>query len=155
MAIRIRSDVERRRLFPDQDEGAVSIERYSEQASRITYNHLAGVAKLLLRAGFSVIIDATCLAQWQRALFLQLADSQQAPMVIIDCQAHEPLLIERIRQRKANGSDASEADLAVLRLQQQTLQPLTLPELERTICVDSADFPPQGLLATMLQRLMR
>jgi aminoglycoside phosphotransferase family enzyme/adenylate kinase family enzyme len=155
MAIRIRSDVERRRLFPDQDEGAVSIERYSDQASRITYNHLAGMAKLLLRAGFSVIIDATCLAQWQRELFLQLAENQQAPMVIIDCQASEPLLMERIRQRKANGGDASEADVVVLRLQQETLQPLTQPERERTISVDSANFPPPGLLATMLQRLMR
>jgi aminoglycoside phosphotransferase family enzyme/predicted kinase len=155
MAIRIRSDVERRRLFPDQGEGAVSIERYSERASKITYNHLVGMAKLLLRAGFSVIIDATCLAQWQRELFLQLAENQQAPIVIIDCQAKASLLIERIAQRKAQGEDASEADLDVLRLQQETLEPLTALELERTISIDSADFPPPGLLATMLQRLMR
>lgn len=155
MAIRIRSDVERRRLFSDHDEAGLSIERYSERASRITYNHLAGMAKQLLRSGFSVIIDATFLAQWQRGLFLQLAESLQAPMVIIDCQAPESLLMERIRQRSEQGGDASEADLAVLKLQQESLQPLTLSELERTISVDSEHFPPPGLLATMLQRLMR
>jgi aminoglycoside phosphotransferase family enzyme/adenylate kinase family enzyme len=155
MAIRIRSDVERRRLFPDLDETGISNERYSERASRITYNHLAGMAKQLLRSGFSVIIDATFLAQWQRELFLQLAERLQAPLVIIDCQASDTLLMERIRQRHERGGDASEADVAVLELQQENLQPLTLSELERTISVDSEHFPPPGLLATMLQRLMR
>ncbi|MEW8329104.1 MAG: AAA family ATPase [Candidatus Thiodiazotropha sp.] len=155
MAIRIRSDVERRRLFPDPDESGLSIERYSERATRITYNHLAGMAKQLLRSGFSVIIDATCLAQWQRELFLQLAQSQQAPLVIIDCQAPESLLKERIRQRCERGGDASEANLAVLKLQQEKRQPLTSAELERTITIDSDRFPPPGLLATVLQRLMR
>jgi aminoglycoside phosphotransferase family enzyme/adenylate kinase family enzyme len=155
MAIRIRSDVERRRLFPEQDETGLSIERYSERASKITYNHLTGMAKQLLRSGFSVIIDATFLAQWQRELFLQLAENQQAPMVIIDCQASESVLMERICRRSEQGGDVSEADLAVLKLQQESLQPLTLAELERTISVDSEHFPPPGLLATMLQRLMR
>ncbi len=147
MAIRIRSDVERKRLFPT--------ERYSEQASQITYNHLAGMAKHLLRSGFSVIIDATFLAQWQRQLFMQLAKSQQAPMVIIDCRAEESQLVERIRQRCERGGDASEADLGVLKLQQEKCQPLMSSELERTIVVDSESFPPPGLMATVLQRLMR
>ncbi|MEW8053261.1 MAG: AAA family ATPase [Candidatus Thiodiazotropha sp.] len=155
MAIRIRSDVERRRLFPERDGSGVEIERYSERASRITYNHLAGMAKQLLRSGFSVIIDATSLAQWQRELFLQLSENQQAPMVIIDCQAEESLLKQRIRERCDSGQDASEADLAVLKLQQEKRQPLTASELERTIVVDSEHFPPSGLLATVLQRLMR
>jgi aminoglycoside phosphotransferase family enzyme/adenylate kinase family enzyme len=154
-AIRIRSDVERRRLFPDRSEDGLSNERYSERASRITYNHLAGMAKMLLRSGFSVIIDATFLAQWQRDLFVQLAQSQQAPMVIVDCQAQQSLLVDRIRERCERGGDASEADLAVLKLQQESLQPLTDSELERTIPIDSAHFPPAGLLATVLQRLMR
>jgi aminoglycoside phosphotransferase family enzyme/adenylate kinase family enzyme len=155
MAIRIRSDVERRRLFPEQGQSGLPNERYSERASRITYNHLAGMAKQLLRSGFSVIIDATFLAQWQRELFLQLAESQQAPMVIIDCQASDALLRDRIRQRSERGGDASEADLAVLGLQQENLQPLTVTERDRTISVDSEHFPPSGLLATVLQRLMR
>ncbi|MES9992257.1 MAG: AAA family ATPase [Candidatus Thiodiazotropha sp.] len=155
MAIRIRSDVERRRLFPAQGETAGSIERYSEQATQITYNHLAGMAKELLRSGYSVIIDATCLVQWQRELFMQLALGQQAPVVIIDCQASESLLIDRIHHRHKRGGDASEADLAVLRLQQERRQALTSSELERTISVDSQHFPPPGLLATVLQRLMR
>ncbi|MEW8315439.1 MAG: AAA family ATPase [Candidatus Thiodiazotropha endolucinida] len=155
MAIRIRSDVERRRLFPERKGSGVEIERYSERASRITYNHLAGMAKQLLRSGFSVIIDATSLAQWQRELFLQLSENQQAPMVIIDCQAEESLLKKRIRKRCDGGQDASEADLAVLKLQQEKRQSLTASELERTIVVDSEHFPPSGLLATVLQRLMR
>ncbi|MEW8505195.1 MAG: AAA family ATPase [Candidatus Thiodiazotropha sp.] len=155
MAIRIRSDVERRRLFPDQDETAQCKARYSEEATRTTYNHLAGMAKQLLRSGFSVIIDATCLASWQRELFLQLAQSQQAPLVIIDCQADETLLRDRIRHRLEQGVDASEADFEVLKLQQAQRQPLSSTELERTIRIDSEEFPPPGFMATVLQRLMR
>ncbi|MEW8525510.1 MAG: AAA family ATPase, partial [Candidatus Thiodiazotropha endolucinida] len=88
-------------------------------------------------------------------LFLQLSENQQAPMVIIDCQAEESLLKKRIRERCDSGQDASEADLAVLKLQQAKRQPLTASELERTIVVESEHFPPSGLLATVLQRLMR
>lgn len=155
MAIRIRSDVERQRLFPDQGNGDTSTQRYSERATWITYNHLTGMAKQLLRSGFSVIIDATCLAQWQRELFQQLAESQQVPVVIVDCQAEESLLMDRIRERCERGGDASEADLAVLKLQLQKREPLTSLEFERTVSIDSEHFPPPGLLATVLQRLMR
>ncbi len=55
MAIRIRSDVERKRLFPQAGAGM----RYTSQASDVCYAHLAGLAARLLRAGFVVVVDAT------------------------------------------------------------------------------------------------
>lgn len=157
MAIRLRSDIERKRLYPDQrvTSGSSPPERYSSGATQVTYAHLNGMTRHLLRAGFSVIVDAACLARWQREIFLQLAERLQVPVLIIDCQARESLLRERIQQRSDQGIDASEADLAVLAYQQQTGEPLTTVEHERVIAIDSERFPPPGLLATVLQRLMR
>ena len=156
MAIRLRSDVERKRLFPEPvtDESA-GPERYGAKATRITYIHLNGMAKRLLRSGFSVMIDAACLKLWQRELFMRLAESQQAPMLILDCRAGESLLRERVAQRNRQGADASEADLEVLAWQQKTCEPFTPDEQERVIVIDTENFPPSGFLATVLQRLMR
>ncbi|MET0010621.1 MAG: hypothetical protein ABW109_22420, partial [Candidatus Thiodiazotropha sp. 6PLUC4] len=61
---------------------------------------------------------------------------------------------KRILSRKQLGVDASEADLDVLSLQQRSLEPLTEKERLHTLVVDTESFPPQGFLATVLQRLM-
>ncbi|MEJ2609757.1 MAG: AAA family ATPase [Candidatus Thiodiazotropha sp.] len=151
MAIRLRSDVERKRLFPEPQ----AKQRYSNRATQITYNHLSGMAKHLLRAGFSVMIDVTCLMQWQRRIFIQLAESQQAPILILDCQVSEDLLHDRIEQRNRQGKDASEADLDVLKWQQETAEPFTQEEQALVISIDTDHFPPSGFLATVLQHLMR
>jgi aminoglycoside phosphotransferase family enzyme/predicted kinase len=149
MAIRIRSDIERKRLFP------LSSNRYTLQATETTYHHLAGIASGLLHAGFSVIIDATFLKAWQRGIFHRLAQALQAPLLILDCQATELLLRERIVARQQQGLDPSEADLSVLQQQQLSAEPLTAEENQQALAVDSETFPPPGFLATVLQHLMR
>ncbi|MBV2089947.1 MAG: AAA family ATPase [Candidatus Thiodiazotropha sp. (ex Ctena orbiculata)] len=157
MAIRIRSDIERKRLFAPQDgaAGGSASDRYSSAATRITYHHLAGLATGLLQAGFSVIIDATFLKGWQRELFHLLANRLQVPLLILDCQASPAQLQERIITRHQQGGDASEADLSVLQLQQSGVEPLTEEEHQLALSVDTENFPPRGFLATVLQRLMR
>ncbi|MCG7930846.1 MAG: AAA family ATPase [Candidatus Thiodiazotropha lotti] len=157
MAIRIRSDVERKRLFPPPEGAAVDTasDRYSSEATKTTYHHLAGLARGLLQAGFSVIIDATFLKGWQRSPIHQLANRLQVPLLILDCHASPAQLCERIIARRDQGGDASEADLSVLELQQRVAEPLTEEECQLAITVDTENFPPHGFLATVLQRLMR
>lgn len=150
MAIRLRSDVERKRLFPQE---AAEL-RYSSRATQVCYSHLAGMAGRLLQAGFVVVVDATFLKRWQRRVFLALGESLQTPVLIFDCQASETVLRERVARRAAAGDDASEANLEVLALQQRTREPLSEEELRHCIHIDSERFPPSGLLATVLQRLM-
>ncbi|MET0075963.1 MAG: AAA family ATPase, partial [Candidatus Thiodiazotropha lotti] len=157
MAIRIRSDVERKRLFPSPEGGAgdIASDRYSSEATKTTYHHLAGLAAGLLQAGFSVIIDAAFLKGWQRGLFHQLAGRLQVPLLILDCQASRVQLQQRIIARQQQGGDASEADLSVLDLQQSGAEPLTAEERLLALRVETENFPPHGFLATVLQRLMR
>jgi aminoglycoside phosphotransferase family enzyme/predicted kinase len=157
MAIRLRSDVERKRLFPqpqDDEEGNTGF-RYSAQATQITYQHLCAIAKYLLKSDYAVIIDATFLMRWQRALFLSMAKRLDVPLLILDCQAKEALLKERIARRQASSTDASEANLKVLAQQQALCEPLTADEHKCAIWIDSETFPPKGLIAMVLQHLMR
>jgi len=153
MAIRIRSDVERLRLFPGDAE-AQRLRRYSAAATATTYAHLQGMAERLLRAGLAVVVDATFLKWGQREVFFELAEKLDTPLLILDCQAPEAVLRRRILDRTASGGDPSEADLSVLKLQLAAREPLNEEERRHAIVVDSERFPPPGMMAAVLQRLM-
>ena len=156
-AIRLRSDVERQRLFVQGERGKPSGELgagiYSAQATRATYAHLRKLAARLLQAGYAVIVDATFLKAQQREPFRQLADELAVPIILLDCQAPDAILRTRVASRMRQGTDASEADLRVLELQMQTREPLSETEQAWTLVVDSRQFPPAGLLERLGARI--
>ncbi|MGD8590495.1 MAG: AAA family ATPase [Chromatiales bacterium] len=153
-ALRLRSDVERKRLFAQSTE-TKGLEQgiYSPQASEATYAHLRESASVLLRAGFSVIVDATFLKAAQRMPFQHLANELGVDYLILDCQAPEAVLRERIRQRQAQGADPSEADLAVLELQMRNREVLNDEELRHRIALDTQTYPPLKLLDQIHQQI--
>jgi len=120
-AIRIASDIERKRLA-----GLTALQRtgsalaggiYGSDATRQTYALLLSHAELLLQAGFTVVLDATYLKATHRQACRDLAARLNIPFQILDCQAPEAVLRERIAQRLAAGNDPSEAGLEVLEAQ--------------------------------------
>lgn len=127
-AVRIRSDVERKRLFglsPEAQSGSgVAADLYSADAGRRTYERLAEIARAVIAAGFPVIVDAAFLKRRQRESFQDLADELRVPFVIVHCDAPEALLRQRITNRQERGRDPSEATLAVLEHQLSTQEPL-------------------------------
>ena len=133
-AIRIRSDVERKRLFdlPAQADGQAAVGQgiYTPDAGRRTYARLAELAGTVLEAGFSVIVDAACLKTDQLALFRTLADRHGVACVILEFHAPADVLRARIVQRKKGVSDA---DLAVLEHQLANWQ--ALPESDAAGCI--------------------
>lgn len=136
-AIQIRSDVERKRLFGygarEHSDGGI----YTEDASQKTYRHLVELAKIIIDAGFSAIVDATFLKAQQRIAFKQLADDCGAAFFIIDFQASEQALYQRVSLRQQQGDDASEATADVLRQQMLSAQPLSVSEQHDVITVDT------------------
>lgn len=131
-AIRLRSDVERKRLFglartqrPTQQQSSGI---YSQEATLQTYHRLEELAGLVVSAGFPVVIDATFLKQSQRDLFRKLAVRMSVPFRIMEFTAETDVLRQRIRQRTANDIDASDATEAVLNLQTASCEPLTVSE---------------------------
>lgn len=141
-AVRLRSDVERKRLFglaADADTGsAVDSGIYSRDASDRTYAKLAELAREVLAAGYPVIVDATFLERERRAAFTALARDLQVPYAILDFRAEPEALRERVRQRGAAGTDASEADLAVLERQLATMEE---PAAEEPVIEVATDDP--------------
>ena len=136
-AIRIRSDVERKRLFGlnplDDSRSRAGDGIYSADATRRTYTRLHELARDLLDAGFPVIVDAAFLKQDEREQFHALALSLSVPFVIVSMQASTATLNTRIMLRRNAASDASEADLGVLQMLQAAQQPLLPHELVRTV----------------------
>jgi aminoglycoside phosphotransferase family enzyme/predicted kinase len=127
-AIRIRSDVERKRLFglkaEDRPQAGVGTGIYAADASRRTYERLAALTSVVVRAGYPVIVDATFLQRQERLHFRRLAEQLGAPFRILPFTADEATLRSRVRERSRDGRDASDADEAVLARQLQTLEPL-------------------------------
>lgn len=136
-AIRIRSDVERKRLFglaPSADSrSSVGGGIYGADATRRTYARLHELARALLVAGFPVIVDAAFLRQEERKQFRELAHELGAPFVIASMQASKAVLRARIMQRHTEARDASEADIAVLETLQTAQEPLLPHELAHTV----------------------
>lgn len=139
-AIRIRSDVERKRLFnieADADNAApVDSGIYTMDATQRTYDRLAELAGHVLDAGYPVIVDATFKDPSQRAQFKQLADVKQVGFVILSFTAPADVLRQRIIER---GKGVSDANLAVLEHQLAHWQPLADTENSDVIEIDTRD----------------
>ncbi|MFG0333805.1 MAG: AAA family ATPase [Maioricimonas sp. JB049] len=138
-AIRIRSDIERKRLFglPSDatPEGDLAREVYSQESTRRTYGRLAELAESIANAGFPVVVDATFLSARVRTRFAALADRMRVPYRIL-CFGAEPEVLERrLEQRRADGTDASDADVAVMRDQVERLEPLRDDELRVAVTI--------------------
>ncbi|MFP3874125.1 MAG: AAA family ATPase [Thiohalophilus sp.] len=150
-AVRLRSDVERERLFGRApDEQGIGTGKYSTAASDRLYAHLREQSRHLLAAGYTVIVDAAFLQRARRAPFLALADECGVPLHILALEAEPAVLRQRIRQRQAAGGDASEADLAVLESQLQHHDPLDPAENHYVLRIDTRQpLDPVGLAATI------
>lgn len=136
-ALRLRSDVERKRLYrlPALAESRVAGDIYTAEATRRTFGHLRDLAARLLTEGYPVIVDATFLGRPQRDLFTRMAEAGALSWRLASIEADADLLRRRIRERKTRRDDASEADLAVLEDQLAHADPLDAGELAHRIAL--------------------
>lgn len=140
-AIRVRSDVERKRLFglgALESSRAHGLDIYSAEATASTYGRLFALARAILAAGFTVVIDAAFLRRGERDAACELARMLGVRFEILACEAPEATLQRRLAGRT---SDASEADAAVLGRLRAVADPLEPDEEARTI---RAHHPSKG-----------
>ncbi len=144
-AIRIRSDVERKRLAGrpplERTRSGTGTGLYAEAATRATYEKLRSVASEVVRSGFPVIVDAAFLRRWQRDLLRGAAEEGHVAFTIVSLRADVGTLRDRIRSRRASGSDASEANEAVLEHQLASQDPLSAREMLSTLTLDAGEAP--------------
>jgi hypothetical protein len=157
-AIRLRSDVERKRLAGLQADAksgsAIGAGIYRSEFSERTYRRLSGLAGLLLNSGFSVIVDATFLRRWQRALFEMLARRLSVAYVILDFVLSRDELERRVLSREAQGERVSEADLSVLRGQFKLAEPLLPGEPVLRVPAEDGLLCPERLVAEIRQLMV-
>ena len=143
-AVRIRSDLERKRLA-----GVASLSRrifgvgegaYTEQSRQQTYTRLLECAEAALEGACSVIVDASFLKATHRAQFLGLAARRHCRVLIASCRADVASLQERLDTRARSGLDPSEATRAVLEEQLRTEEPLTGNERQHAVEIDTGSL---------------
>ena len=110
--VRIRSDVERKRLFglaPDASSGGAI---YAPAATLRTYARLGELAELAVAAGWAAIVDAAFLKRAERDAFRALAARLGAPFAILAPTASPEEMARRLAARQCDASEATPAVLA-------------------------------------------
>jgi hypothetical protein len=147
-AVQVRSDVERRRT-PGIEPG-----RYDQHTSDLVYERLRALAGKIIAAGFPVVLDAAHLKRSERGACARLAQALGIPWAIVEARAGMQLMRERIGLRRAQGADASEADVAVLDMQHARVERLAPDELERAVVVDTGRPVDEPALRAALEGLL-
>jgi len=129
-AIRIRSDVERKRILAGQ------LVEYSADAIADVYDHLLDAAASVVKGGTSVIVDATFVDVTHRNRFADLAKSLGVSLRIIYTTAPREVLETRVIERTRRGLDPSDADIHVL---QQQLARFDAPVGAEVVRVDTSE----------------
>ncbi len=158
-AIRLRSDIERKRLHGlaalSSSGSGIATGIYTREANAATYRRLGELARLILGAGYSVVVDAAFLRRTEREAFRLLAEAAGAPFLILDFRAPLDVLRARVAERSARAADASEADLAVLERQITAREPLTPAEMAVAVAVDGTGPVSHEAWEPVMQLLRR
>ena len=145
-AVRIRSDIERKRLAglpaTARSGSAVAGGLYHEDMNERTYDCLLAGAGAIVAAGAIAVVDATFLRRRQREPFRELARQRGVPFAIVSFQSSAADLRARITERQRRGDGASEADLAVLEHQMATAEALAPDEQPDEIRLDTTGLLP-------------
>ena len=151
-AIRIRSDVERKRLFGNQGAGEMNSGLYSAERSTQTYERLASLAGQILAAGYPVVVDATHLKQAQRDTLRQAIKDQGAPCLILQCSAPLDTIESWMEVRRQQGRDPSDGDISVAREQLLAREALTGEEQASALQVETDSTDSIALLVSQLRQ---
>lgn len=150
-AVRVRSDIERKRLHgltaEQRSHSALDEGLYTADAGVRTYERLAAAARAIVGAGHTAVLDATFLKRAQRERMQRLADELHVPFLILAFEASEATLRARVARREEVGMDASEAGLAVLEHQRAGAEPLTTEERGQTLVINTDRLPTDAELS--------
>ncbi|HET7763964.1 MAG TPA: AAA family ATPase [Burkholderiales bacterium] len=158
-AVRVRSDVERKRLHGlaagARTRAGLSGGIYAPESTRLTYDRLKSAARDIVESGYRAIVDAAFLRRAERDAFRTLARDAGAAFLIVACEAPQEVLRERVATREKAARDASEAGAAVLDDQLATSEPLGENELACAVRVETrkGDAAAGAAVAEITERL--
>lgn len=147
-AVRLRSDVERKRMqgIAVESHDTAGSALYNPHVTAQTYERLLMLAETVLESGCTVVVDAAFLRAAQRDLFRALAGRLGVPFRILDIRASEATMRARIIARQRSGMDPSDAGEEVLERQLRQHDALTQEEMAYASVIDTeAAVTPQLL----------
>lgn len=118
-AVVLESDALRRLLF--------SRRTYDAEESRRLFAAIHAAIEKLLADGVPVVLDATNLAESERAPLYEMTDRRGVRLVLVQVTAPEPVLQQRLAQREATGVSRSEADLRVFERMRSRVEAIQRP----------------------------
>lgn len=168
-AVRLRSDVERKRLagLTPTQRPRDAVERaamYSPEATRRTYARLADLARLILGAGASVVIDAASTRRRERRVLADAARTAGVPLIWLSLEVPEAVAVSRVAARQAAGNDASDASVDIVHAQYAAREPILPEELtspagaqarDSLITLTVADLEDPRFVPQLAARLLR
>ncbi|HKI98357.1 MAG TPA: AAA family ATPase [bacterium] len=117
-----------------------------------TYDALFARAEAALRAGRSVILDASFSRRADRQCARELATRLDAQLVLVECKLDEARTRKRLRQRTREGRSVSDGREALYERQRAAFEPVEeLPAEAHHVVV--TEGPPRALATELLPRL--
>ncbi len=155
----VASDNERKRLagidLTQPTPAMMSKQVYNGRMTDRVYRLLNGAAETELRAGRTVILDATFLTRERRAAALAVARAAAVPATILWCAVSDAEAAVRLRARASLDWTISDADARIRRLQRNGLQRPRRDEDGASILYVDTGAPPALLFVRLLTRLRR
>lgn len=126
-AVHLRSDVRRKVLahVPLTSHRAEGYGEglYSAEMNERTHRSLLDKAAEALRAGHTVLVDATFSRREHRSLFAAAAEELGVPLLVVWIEADDAVIRARLAQRAGDPREVSDADLAVYEKARETFEP--------------------------------
>jgi len=119
-ALWLRSDLERKAMFEAEETVRLPVSAYAGEVTREVYARLIDKARIALRAGQAVLVDATFATAAERSAAAQAAAEVGVAFAGLFLEAPLETRLERIGSRR---DDASDADADVAR--RQAAEPLS------------------------------
>ncbi len=110
-ALWLRSDIERKAMFAVEETAYLPASAYAPEITRHVYRRLIDKARVALRAGQAVVLDATFATAVERAAAAGVAVEVGVAFAGLFLDAPLATRLERIASRRADASDA-DADVA-------------------------------------------
>ncbi len=108
-ALWLRSDVERKGMFDAAETTPLPAQAYAPETTRAVYERIEDKARRALRAGQTVVLDATFSRTAERVAAGEIAAEIGAPFAGLFLEASLDTRLHRIGGRKADASDADES----------------------------------------------
>jgi hypothetical protein len=113
---------------------------YSEEVSRRVYDRALEAAASRLRAGNSVIIDASFKSRTERLKAAQIAKDLQADFFILECRLPDRLITQRLEARMSEKGEVSDGRADILEAQKGDFEPIDeVPARSRIVVETSLD----------------